>query len=230
MNCFKCGNPVRDGDVFCMNCGFKLADAAAAAPVDAPAVSPLQEAPVDVPAVSPLQEAPAEVPAVSPLQEAPAAPFAEAPVAPELPVAPVEAPAAPEMPVAPLEDRLPEPPPFDPTATTSVDPSAPAAVEDRLPEPPPFNPGSSELVGQAEAPASDIPEQFTQPVPPPVPVNGTPSAEVAGGNYNAQFASATAGEAPVDQAKADLENMFQRKSFKDEKLNNGGIVNRGPKN
>ncbi|MCR5275914.1 MAG: zinc ribbon domain-containing protein [Clostridiales bacterium] len=177
MNCFKCGNPVRDGDLFCMNCGFKLADAAAAA-------------------------APVDVPAVSPLQEAPAAPFAEAPVAPELPVALVEAPVAPEMPVAPLEERL--------------------------PEPPPFNPGSSELVGQPEAPSADIPEQFTQPVPPPVPVDGTPSAQVAGGNYQAPFASAPAAEAPVDQKKVDLENMFQRKSFKDEKLNNGGIVNKGP--
>ncbi|MBR3033186.1 MAG: zinc ribbon domain-containing protein, partial [Clostridiales bacterium] len=33
MNCVNCGNPVRDGDVFCMNCGFKLA----AAPADIPA-------------------------------------------------------------------------------------------------------------------------------------------------------------------------------------------------
>ncbi|GEM_PF-2252333 len=229
MNCFKCGNPVRDGDVFCMNCGSKLADAA---PVDVPAVSPLQEAPaapvaeapVDVPAVSPLQEAPVDVPSVSPLQEAPAF---EAPAAPEAPVAPV----APVPPMAPVEDRLPEPPPFDPSATTSVDPSAPAApVDDRLPEPPPFNPGSSEIVGQPTEPAADIPEQYMQPAAPAVPVDGTPSAEVAGGNYNAPFASSTTGEAPVDQKKTDLENMFQRKSWKDESVNNGGIVNRGPNN
>ena len=33
MNCSNCGNPVRDGDVFCMNCGFKLlSDAASSIP------------------------------------------------------------------------------------------------------------------------------------------------------------------------------------------------------
>ena len=32
------------------------------------------------------------------------------------------------------------------------------------------------------------------------------------------------------EKKTDLENMFTRKSWKDEGTNNGGIVNRGPVN
>ena len=168
MNCSNCGNPYREGDVFCMNCGFRL------------------------------------IPA-----EAPAAPVE----------APVEA--------APVEDRLPEPPPFQPAS---------AAPEQTLPEPPPFQPGSSEVTGEPAYSGVEGAQEFAAPMPAPVPVEGTPSAPVAGDNqYAAPFASASVPDASYtpdagfQQPKADLENTFQRKSWKDEGLNNGGIVNQGPK-
>ena len=153
MNCGNCGNPYREGDVFCMNCGFRL----------------IPEVPVEVSA-----EVPSEVP--------------------------VEVPS--EVPAAP--------------------------VEDRLPEPPPFQPASSEVSEEAAL----VPD----PVPAPVPVEGTPSAPVVGDNrYEAPFASSSvtdasfAPETGFTQPKPDIENTFQRKSWKDDRLNNGGIVNQGPK-
>ena len=185
MNCTNCGNPMNDGDRFCMRCGFK---------------------------------------AVAPVEDAPAAPVEAAPVAPVVEEAPVDmaapvaaAAAAVAAPVAAMEDRLPEPPPFQPS-------SAASALEDRLPEPPPFAPGSTEVSGEV-APLADVPEEFMQPVAPPEPVVGTPSAPVGGGVSN--FGETTTG---APEAKPNIEDTFQRKSWKDEHLNNGGIVNRGPKN
>ena len=194
MNCVNCGNPVRDGDVFCMNCGFKLA----AAPVEAP------------------------VEAAAPVVEAPAEAVAEAPVAPSIP----ETPSIPEAPAAPMEDRLPEPPPFQP----GVSASEAASAGDRLPEPPPFNPGSTEVIGAPSDPAAmDVPQEYMQPEAPAVPVEGTPSTPVSGDTqYAAPFSDATVGAPAAEQPKTDLENMFTRKSWKDESVNNGGIVNRGP--
>ena len=208
MNCSNCGNPYREGDVFCMNCGFRLI------PADAPA------APVEMPAapVAPV-EAPVEA---APAFEAPAAPVEEAPAF----EAPAPAPVA-EAPVAPAEDRLPEPPPFQPAS---------AAPEQTLPEPPPFQPGSTEVTGEPAYSGIEGAEEFTAPMPAPVPVEGTPSAPVAGDNqYAAPFASASVPDASYtpdagfQQPKADIENTFQRKSWKDKGLNNGGIVNQGPK-
>ena len=197
MNCSNCGNPYREGDVFCMNCGFRLIPAEApAAPVEAP----VEAAPVE----APVEAAPVEA---APVEAAPAAPAFEAPVAPveAAPAAPVEVP-------------------------------APAPVEDRLPEPPPFQPGSSEVTGEPAYSGVEGAQEFAAPMPAPVPVEGTPSAPVAGDNqYAAPFASASVPDASYtpdegfQQPKADLENTFQRKSWKDEGLNNGGIVNQGPK-
>lgn len=179
MNCGNCGNPYREGDVFCMNCGFRL-----------------------------IPEVPAEVPA-APVAEAPAAPVAEAPAAPAF-----ESPA----PVVPAAEV----------------PAAP--VEDKLPEPPPFQPGSSEVTGEPAYSGIEVPEEAAAPMPAPVPVEGTPSAPVAGDNqYAAPFASSSVPDASYTpdagftQPKADIENTFQRKSWKDEGLNSGGIVNQGPK-
>lgn len=200
MNCSNCGNPYREGDVFCMNCGFRLI------PAEAPA------APV---------EAPVEAAPAAPAFEAPVAPVEAAPAF-EAPAAPVEVPAP-----APVEDRLPEPPPFQPAS---------AAPEQTLPEPPPFQPGSSEVTGEPAYSGVEGAQEFAAPMPAPVPVEGTPSAPVAGDNqYAAPFASASVPDASYtpdagfQQPKADLENTFQRKSWKDEGLNNGGIVNQGPK-
>ena len=201
MNCSNCGNPYREGDVFCMNCGFRLI------PAEAPA------APV---------EAPVEAAPAAPAFEAPVAPVEAAPAF-EAPAAPVEAPVE----AAPVEDRLPEPPPFQPAS---------AAPEQTLPEPPPFQPGSSEVTGEPAYSGVEGAQEFAAPMPAPVPVEGTPSAPVAGDNqYAAPFASASVPDASYtpdagfQQPKADLENTFQRKSWKDEGLNNGGIVNQGPK-
>ncbi|MBR4818697.1 MAG: zinc-ribbon domain-containing protein [Clostridiales bacterium] len=208
MNCSNCGNPYREGDVFCMNCGFRLI------PAEAPA-APV-EAPVEAAPAAPAFEAP-----VAPVEAAPAF---EAPAAPVEVTAP--APVA-EAPVAPVEDRLPEPPPFQPAS---------AAPEQTLPEPPPFQPGSSEVTGEPAYSGVEGAQEFAAPMPAPVPVEGTPSAPVAGDNqYAAPFASASVPDASYtpdagfQQPKADLENTFQRKSWKDEGLNNGGIVNQGPK-
>lgn len=206
MNCSNCGNPYREGDVFCMNCGFRLIPA---------------DAPVDVPA-APVEAAPAaEIPA-APVEAAPAAPAFEAPV--EVAPAPVA-----EAPVAPAEDRLPEPPPFQPA-------SASVAPEQTLPEPPPFQPGSSEVTGEPAYSGVEGAQEFAAPMPAPVPVEGTPSAPVAGdAQYAAPFASSSVPDAQFtpdagfQQPKTDLENTFQRKSWKDEGLNSGGIVNQGPK-
>ena len=201
MNCSNCGNPVREGDVFCMNCGFRLAGAAPieAAPAAEVPAAPVETAPV---AETPVYEAPA-APVEAPVYEAPAAPVEAAAVAP---VAPVMAAPVAEAPAAP--------------------------VEERLPEPPPFNPGATEVAGQPE-PLTDVPQEYTQPVEPPAPVEGTPSAPVAGDQYAAPFATASVPEGEVlpegsVAPKNDLENMFTRKSWKDEGVNNGGIVNRGP--
>ena len=220
MNCSNCGNPVREGDVFCMNCGFRLAGAAPVADVPAAPVeaAPVAETPVYEAPAAPVETAPVE----APVYEAPAAPVEAAAAAPVM-AAPVA-----EAPAAPAEDRLPEPPPFNPGASET----APAPAEDRLPEPPPFNPGTSEVAGQPE-PLTDVPQEFTQPVAPPAPVEGTPSAPVAGDQYAAPFATASVPEGEVlpegtAAPKTDLENMFTRKSWKDEGVNNGGIVNRGP--
>lgn len=198
MNCGNCGNPYREGDVFCMNCGFRL-----------------------------IPEVPAEVPA-APVAEAPAAPVAEAPAAPAFEAPAPVVPAA-EVPAAPVEDKLPEPPPFQPA-------SAAVAQEERLPEPPPFQPGSSEVTGEPAYSGIEVPEEAAAPMPAPVPVEGTPSAPVAGDNqYAAPFASSSVPDASYTpdagftQPKADIENTFQRKSWKDEGLNSGGIVNQGPK-
>ena len=92
MNCSNCGNPVREGDIFCMNCGFKLDSAAA--PVPAPAPVEAVPAPVEAPA-EPVLDAPAAV------FDAPAAPVEAAPVAPEAPAfeAPAPAPVPEEAPV-----------------------------------------------------------------------------------------------------------------------------------
>ncbi len=113
-------------------------------------------------------------------------------------------------------------------------PEAPVApMEDRLPEPPPFNPGSSELGGAPVETAPDVPTEYMAPVP-PVPVEGTPSTPVSGDYSAAPFADASAPAvdplAAQAEKKTDLENMFTRKSWKDEGTNNGGIVNRGPVN
>ena len=197
MKCANCGNPMNEGDRFCMMCGFKAAEAAVeAAPVEMPSVAPV-EAPM----------------AAAPVVEAPAAPAFEAPVE--------NAPAF-EAPAAPMEDRLPEPPPFQPSSAEPV-------VEDRLPEPPPFNPGSSEVTGEP-AYQPEVPSEFTQPVAPAEPVQGVPSAPVVGGTDAGAFSSSSDIPAPAPEApKASIEDMFQRRSWKDEGVNNGGIVNRGPK-
>lgn len=215
MNCVNCGNPMNDGDRFCMNCGF--AAAAAAAPVvDAPVV----DAPVvDAPAVdaAPIAEtAPVDV-----------APFEAAPVVEPIPTMPIETP----IEAAPVE------------AAPVVD-AAPAPQEE------------IQMMGEVPAYASNEPQVEVAPVPVPVipvpdvaapmeqpiaqapmeqpvaqaPVDAIPTAPMQDPNM---FATQ---EAPVDylaeaQAKkAELENMFQRKSWKDENTNNGGIVNRGPVN
>ena len=168
MNCGNCGNPYREGDVFCMNCGFRL-----------------------------IPEVPAEVPA-APVAEAPAAPAFEAP-APVVPAA--------EVPAAPVEDKLPEPPPFQPS-------SAAVAQEERLPEPPPFQPGSSEVTGEPAYSGIEVPEEAAAPMPAPVPVEGTPSAPVAGDNqYAAPFASSSVPDAShtpdagFTQPKADIDKQ-----------------------
>lgn len=191
MNCSNCGNPYREGDVFCMNCGFRL------------------------------------IPADAPVEAAPAAPAFEAPVE-AAPAPAAEAPAF-EAPAAPAEDRLPEPPPFQPSAPA-------AAQEEALPEPPPFQPGSSEVTGEPAYSGVEGAQEFAAPMPAPVPVEGTPSAPVAGdAQYAAPFASSSVPDAQFtpdagfQQPKTDLENTFQRKSWKDEGLNSGGIVNQGPK-
>ena len=173
MNCSNCGNPYREGDVFCMNCGFRLIPAEA--PAEVPA-APVAEAPAAPAFEAPVEAAPAPV-AEAPAFEAPA-PVEAAPVAPAF-----EAPAAPvaEVPAAPVEDRLPEPPPFQPAS---------AAPEQTLPEPPPFQPGSSEVTGEPAYSGVEGAQEFAAPMPAPVPVEGTPSAPVAGDNqYAAPFAS-----------------------------------------
>ncbi|MBO4927584.1 MAG: hypothetical protein J5379_04970, partial [Clostridiales bacterium] len=137
-----------------------------------------------------------------PVAEAPAfeAPAFEAPVAE--PVA--ETPAF----EAPVAEPVAEAPAFEaPVAAAAVVgaaiPEAPAAVEDRLPEPPPFAPSE------------------------PAPVEGTASAPIlAPGQFGTTNGVAPeAAPAPAQPANND---PFQRRSWKDEKLNNGGIVNRGP--
>ena len=224
MKCANCGNPMNDGDRFCMMCGFKAAEASVeAAPVEMPSVAPV-EAPVAAPAfeapAAPAFDAPVETPATASF-EAPVAAPAEAPVAAPAFDAPVES-----APVAPMEDRLPEPPPFNP-GSSSLDPVA----EDRLPEPPPFNPGSSEVTGEP-AYQPEVAQEFTQPEAPAEPVMGVASVPVVGGTDTAPFSSNTGLPAPApapEAPKTSLEDMFQRKSWKDEGVNNGGIVNRGPK-
>lgn len=212
MNCVNCGNPMNDGDRFCMNCGF--AAAAAAAPV----VEPIPSMPVE----TPIETAPVvDAPVVD------AAPIAEtAPVD----VAPIE--------VAPVVEPIPSMP-----VETPID-AAPAPQEE------------IQMMGEVPAYASNEPQVEVAPVPVPVipvpdvaapmeqpiaqapmeqsvaqaPVDAIPTAPMQDPNM---FATQ---EAPVDylaeaQAKkAELENMFQRKSWKDENTNNGGIVNRGPVN
>ncbi|HBY32988.1 MAG TPA: hypothetical protein DEG74_04400, partial [Clostridiales bacterium] len=97
---------------------------------------------------------------------------------------------------------------------------------------PPFNPGSSEVAGVPAEPVADVPAEYMAPMAAPVPVDGTPSTPVSGDtSYAAPFADASVPEAaPQPETKTDLENMFTRKSWKDEGTNNGGIVNRGPVN
>ena len=212
MNCVNCGNPMNDGDRFCMNCGFAAATAAA------PVVEPIPTMPVE----APIETAPVvDAPVVD------AAPIAEtAPVD----VAPVEA--------APVVEPIPSMP-----VETPID-AAPAPQEE------------IQMMGEVPAYASNEPQVEVAPVPVPVipvpdvaapmeqpiaqapmeqpvaqaPVDAIPTAPMQDPNM---FATQ---EAPVDylaeaQAKkAELENMFQRKSWKDENTNNGGIVNRGPVN
>lgn len=200
MKCANCGNPMNEGDRFCMMCGFKAAEASVdAAPVEMPSVAPV-EAPVETPVVAaaPVEVSPVETPAAAPAFEAPAA--------------------------SPMEDRLPEPPPFQPSSAEPV-------AEERLPEPPPFNPGSSEVTGEP-AYQPEVAQDFTQPEAPVGPVQGVASAPVIGGTDTAPFSSNTGLPAPApapEAPKTSLEDMFQRKSWKDEGVNNGGIVNRGPK-
>lgn len=212
MNCVNCGNPMNDGDRFCMNCGF------AAAATAAPVVEPIPSMPVE----APIETAPVvDAPVVD------AAPIAEtAPVD----VAPIEA--------APVVEPIPSMP-----VETPID-AAPAPQEE------------IQMMGEVPAYASNEPQVEVAPVPVPVipvpdvaapmeqpiaqapmeqpvaqaPVDAIPTAPMQDPNM---FATQ---EAPVDylaeaQAKkAELENMFQRKSWKDENTNNGGIVNRGPVN
>ena len=180
MKCANCGNPMNEGDRFCMMCGFKAAEEV----VEAAATA----APVEMPSVAPVENAPAfETPDASP-----------------------------------MEDRLPEPPPFQPGSAEPV-------AENRLPEPPPFAPGSSEVTGEP-AYQPEVPSEFTQPEQPSEPVQGVPSAPVVGGTDAAAFSSSSDIPAPAPEApKASIEDMFQRRSWKDEGVNNGGIVNRGPK-
>lgn len=269
MNCPNCGNPVREGDLFCMNCGFRLADAAAPvaeAPAAAAVVEPVAETPVVEPVVeAPAFEAPAETPVV-PVEAAPAAPAEEEVVlmgdvcaeTPDsidpVPAAPVETPIAEapayEVPVAPVEPVVEAPVYEAPVAENSAAPMAVAAaapvaavvgaVEDRLPEPPPFNPGSSEVVSEPQ-PAMGVPEQFQQPEAqfqqpeaPAQAVEGSASAPIlAPGQFGSTTgAGAEAAVPQADAAKSAADALFtkQRSSWKDEKLNNGGIVNKGPKN
>lgn len=222
MNCVNCGNPMNDGDRFCMNCGF--AAAAAAAPVvdapvvDAPVVdaAPIAEtAPVDV---APVEAAPVVEPIPTMSIETPieAAPVEAAPVVEPIPSMPVETPidAAP----APQEEiqMMGEVP-----AYASNEPQVEVA-----PVPVPVFP-VPDVAAPMEQPIAQAPME--QPVA-QAPVDAIPTAPMQDPNM---FATQ---EAPVDylaeaQAKkAELENMFQRKSWKDENTNNGGIVNRGPVN
>ena len=211
MNCVNCGNPMNDGDRFCMNCGF--AAAAAAAPV---VEAPVVDAPV-------VDAAPVDV-----------APVEAAPVVEPIPTMPVETP----IEAAPVVEPIPSMP-----VETPID-AAPAPQEE------------IQMMGEVPAYASNEPQVEVAPVPVPVipvpdvaapmeqpiaqapmeqsvsqaPVDAIPTAPMQDPNM---FATQ---EAPVDylaeaQAKkAELENMFQRKSWKDENTNNGGIVNRGPVN
>ena len=241
MNCGNCGNPVREGDVFCMSCGFRLASAAPVAPVaETPAAT--VETPV---AEAPAFEAPA-APVETPVAEAPAF---EAPAAPvETPVA--EAPAF-EAPAAPVETPVAAAPAFEAPVVPVVAPVAEAPAQLDVPcdaDLPPFNPGSSEAssaepVNASPAPVSDIPEQYTQPVPEPEPVEVQSSAPIAETSQHpdnfAAMPSPNAGntftdigapaEAPAATAPAAGGLFKERTSWKDEGLNNGGIVNKGPK-
>lgn len=219
MNCINCGNPVREGDVFCMNCGFKLADAAAAAPVETTQVpeTPVYEAPAAPVAEAPAFEAPVAPVAETPAFEAPVAPVAEAPAF-EAPVAPVaeapvfEAPAF-EAPVAETASAN----TFDaaavaaPVAAVAAAPIA--AMEDALPEPPPFQPSQPVQPEFAEGTAS-------------TPINDASA-------YPNQFAGGGAGPVPGAEApsaaKSAADELFTRKEWKDSRVNNGGIVNQGPK-
>ncbi len=255
MNCINCGNPVREGDVFCMNCGFKLADAAAAAPVETTQVpeTPVYEAPAAPVAEAPAFEAPVAPVAETPAFEAPVAPVAEAPAF-EAPVAPVaeapafEAPAAPvaeapafeapayEAPAAPVAEapafeapayEAPafEAPVAEPASANTFDAAAVAApvaavaaapiaaMEDALPEPPPFQPSQPVQPEFAEGTAS-------------TPINDASA-------YPNQFAGGGAGPVPGAEApsaaKSAADELFTRKEWKDSRVNNGGIVNQGPK-
>lgn len=221
MNCVNCGNPMNDGDRFCMNCGF--AAAAAAAPV----VEPIPSMPVE----APIETAPfVDAPVVDAAPIAETAPVEAAPVVEPIPTMPVETPieAAP-VEAAPVVEPIPSMP-----VETPID-AAPAPQEE------------IQMMGEVPAYASNEPQVEIAPVPVPVipvpdvaapmeqsvaqaPVDAIPTAPMQDPNM---FATQ---EAPVDylaeaQAKkAELENMFQRKSWKDENTNNGGIVNRGPVN
>ena len=227
MNCINCGNPVREGDVFCMNCGFKLADAAAAAPVETTQVpeTPVYEAPAAPVAEAPAFEAPVAPVAETPAFEAPVAPVAEAPAF-EAPVAPVaEAPAF-EAPAAPVAEAPAFEAPVAETASANTFDAAAvaapvaavaaapiAAMEDALPEPPPFQPSQPVQPEFAEGTAS-------------TPINDASA-------YPNQFAGGGAGPVPGAEApsaaKSAADELFTRKEWKDSRVNNGGIVNQGPK-
>lgn len=212
MNCVNCGNPMNDGDRFCMNCGF--AAAAAAAPVVEPIPSMPVEAPIET---APVVDAP--VVDTAPIAEtAPVdvAPIEAAPVVEPIPTMPVETPIEAEP--APQEEiqMMGEVP-----AYASNEPQVEVA-----PVPVPVIP-VPDVAAPMEQPIAQAPME--QPVA-QAPVDAIPTAPMQDPNM---FATQ---EAPVDylaeaQAKkAELENMFQRKSWKDENTNNGGIVNRGPVN
>ena len=237
MNCSNCGNPVREGDIFCMNCGFKLADAAA----------PVENIPV-----APVAEAPA-VPAF----DAPAAPAFDAPAS-ETPS--FEAPAT-------VEEALPEPPPFQPSPLQVDDVPSPLQVDDvpsplqvdDVPSPlqvddvpAPAGESIAPVAAVAAAPVAAATAAFTSdevlPEPPPFQPSQPMQQEVAEGvsstpinaesAYPNQFAGGGAGpasepgaipQAPGEAAKKAADELFTRKEWKDSSVNNGGIVNQGPK-
>ena len=108
--------------------------------------------------------------------------------------------------------------------------------------PPPFQPSAPVeeepvLMGDVCAPAPENAPDVPQPEAPVAPVEAGTSVPLndasAFPNQFAGAAAAGAASAPAaqpDAPKPSVQDTFVRTSWRDESLNNGGIVNQGPRN